>query len=91
MRPVRTHSFNGIRYYIYIVPEGVSGLCENKPDKSHGIWIFEDIRTRDGIITVIHEGMHASQPSLSEETVDRMSREKGTLMYRKGYRWKPPK
>ena len=89
MRKVKTHTFNGIRYDIYVVPEGVSGLCENKPDKTHGIWIFEDIRTKDGIITVIHESMHASQPKLSEETVDRMSTEIGRLLWRMGYRWEP--
>ena len=89
MRPVRTHTFNGIRYYIYVIPEGVSGLCENKPDKKRGIWILEDIRTKNGMITVIHESIHASQPSLSEELVDRMSTEIGCLMWRMGYRWNP--
>jgi len=91
MKPVRTHSFNSIRYHIYVIPQGVDGLCENKPDKKHGIWIFADIRTKKGLITVIHESIHASHPTLPEETVDRMSKEIGGLMWRMGYRWRPPK
>ena len=88
MRPVRTHTFDGVRYNIYI-HKPISGFCENKPDKTHGLWIFEDIRTRKGLVTIVHEAMHASHPNLSEDTVDRMSKEIGGLLWRMKFRWLP--
>lgn len=84
MRKVRTHSFNGIKYDICFC-DGIDGRCEipeGKPELTIGC----RINTQRGLITLIHEAMHAGNWDKHEETVDRSSKEIGRLLWRLGWR-----
>jgi hypothetical protein len=87
-KPVRTHTFNGVRYRIIV--KSLDGMCVNssKGEDDHELYIF-DIRDKDGLITAIHEAMHASDFNMSEKKVDRMSKEIGRFLWRLGFRWSP--
>lgn len=87
MKSVRTHSFNGRRYKIY-VREAPDGMCDRKP-KEMGLYIFTNLRTCNGLITALHEALHAENHAATEESIDRISTEVGTFLWRLGYRWKP--
>ena len=96
-KPVNTHSFNGVSYKIRVdVP--IDGWCDKpkKPQKSEylAIWLpnglpFGDERgAKNGLITLIHECLHAEHWKSREKTVDRVSTEIGSLLWRLGYRRK---
>ena len=91
MRPLRTHSFNGKNFKIIVGP--VDGLCiqSDKKENSYEIFIMYPLSEKNGLITAIHEALHASDYGMSEEKVDRMSTEIGNFLWRMGYRWRPPK
>jgi hypothetical protein len=78
---MKTHSFNGRRYEIDTTP--LAGLCNKK---STSIRIFEDLNTRKGLITAIHETLHAEAWNTSEKVIDRVSTEIGDFLWRLGYR-----
>jgi hypothetical protein len=89
MRKVRTHTFNGVKYEIDVY-QPFDGLCEsptsdnNRPD----IRISIDIRTRLGLISLLHECLHAENYAKGEGVVDRVSSEIGDLLWRLGFRMK---
>ena len=87
MKPVRSHTFNGQRYHIYVHPP-VHGFCDSTP-KNMELYIFEPLRSKNGLITSIHEALHAENRNTPEEVVERMGREIGSFLWRLGYRWKP--
>jgi len=82
MRPVKTHSFNGIRYHVYIGE--FDGLADI--DDTYSIAINGQLSSQKDLITLIHESMHAGNWSKCEETIDRSSKEIGRLLWRLGYR-----
>ena len=85
MKPVRSHSFNGRKYQIIVTPP-LDGLCSTyKPERE--LYLFESLKTKNGLITAIHEGLHASAWSASEEKVDQTSRDIGGFLWRLGFRW----
>jgi hypothetical protein len=49
---------------------------------------MESLKTKNGLVTAIHEALHAENWSKDEDTVDRVSKEIGTFLWRLGYRWK---
>ena len=87
-KPVRTHTFNGKKHKIYIRP--VDGLCLNseKGERDYELYIFYSLREKNGLITALHEALHASDFNMQEEKVERISREIGTFLWRLGYRWR---
>lgn len=88
MKPVRTHTFNGRRYKIYVRP-APDGFCDKSP-KHLELYIFCSLKTKDGLITAIHEALHAENHYAQEDAVDRTSKEVGNFLWRLGFRWKPP-
>ena len=92
---VRTHVFNGVKYYIG-VDEPYWGWCDNpnptKNEEYPGIRLTEGLAFGSGriakrdLIVLIHECLHASNWSKSEDEVDRTSIDIGTLLYRLGFR-----
>ena len=87
MRKVRTHTFNGRKYNIIIHPP-IDGMCtQYKPERE--LWIMESLRTKNGLVTALHEALHAERWTADEATVDRVSKEIGDFLWRLGYRWKP--
>jgi hypothetical protein len=87
MKPVLTHTFNGRKYKITIRPP-LDGMCSQYNNERELI-IMESLRTKNGLITAIHESLHAENWIAKEDTVDRVSREIGTFLWRIGYRWRP--
>jgi hypothetical protein len=83
---IRTATFNGIVYNIDVsVP--VDGLTDPpKPGGRPTLAIFADLGTRSGLITALHESMHAICWSASEEKVDQAASEIGNFLWRLGYR-----
>ena len=87
MKPVKTHTFNGRNYKIIVSPP-LDGQCTiYKPERE--LWIMESLKTRNGLITAIHESLHAERWSEKEETIERVSKEIGNFLWRLGYRWSP--
>ena len=89
-RPVKTHTFHGRRYKIDIEPDGLHGECDayHIGEKDRKIGIYIDPATKKGLITIIHECLHAEDWHASEEAVDRTSAEIGNFLWRLGYRLK---
>ena len=89
MRPVRTHTFNGRKYLVVVKPP-LDGMCSTyNPERE--LVIMESLRVKNGLITAVHEAMHALNWKASEDKVDKDSKELGTFLWRLGYRWAPPK
>lgn len=89
MRKVRYHTFNGVKYQLdlYAPFESSCDYPHNK-DSTPQISIAVDIDTKEGLIALIHECLHAEQWAATEEVVDRTSIEIGNLLWRLGYRRK---
>lgn len=93
---VKTHVFNGVKFHID-VDCPYWGWCDN-PDKENNEDEYPGIRMTDGLpfgneknakrglIVLLHECLHAEQWELTEDEVDRISTEIGTLFWRLGYR-----
>lgn len=97
MKKVRTHRFNGVKYYIG-VDEPYIGWCDRpkRPDKKeypairlpNGLPKGEKKGAKQGLQTLVHECLHAENWSVSEKIVDRCAVEIGSLLWRLGYRRK---
>lgn len=88
MKPVKTHIFNRRKYSIYFKPP-VDGMTDTYSLDSQGgreISIFADTATKNGLVTLIHEALHAENWAASESVVNRVSTEIGTFLWRLGYR-----
>lgn len=82
---VRTHTFNGRKYKIEIGEERLDGFCDQyKDEKILSIWV--DLDTKNGLITAIHEAMHAVNWAKNEKTVDSCSVDIGNFLWRLGFR-----
>jgi len=90
MKPVKTHKFNGRRYKIDIdVLDGLVDQYTLHNDRT--LRILTGLKTKKGLVTVIHESLHAENWAATEEVVDRVSREIGSFLWRLGYRLKDGK
>jgi len=84
MKPVRTHTFNRRKYLITVSPL-LDGVCDTYK-KEREIILMAPLETKAGLITVVHEAMHALDWKASEDRVDSDSKELGTFLWRLGYR-----
>jgi len=84
---VRTHRFNGVKYKLKFL-ESIDGMCDNPLEKQPTISILASIDTRNGLETILHEGLHAEKWNISEEKVDRTAKEIADLLWRLGFRRK---
>lgn len=82
---VKTHTFNGRRYKVSIDDAPLEGLCDQYT-KERELIICSDLNTQNGIVTVIHEALHACCWTASEDAVDRTSCDIGRFLWRLGYR-----
>jgi len=83
-RPVRTHTFHGRKYKIRIIDE--DGDTDTYALNERFLSIYADMATQNGLITAIHESLHAENWAASEEVVERVSSEIGRFLWRLGYR-----
>ena len=87
-RKVKTHRFNGVKYKIEASGE-IDGITyTGKDDKAYPLIVACNPKTKKGLITTIHEAMHATSWHSREEVIDRASTEIGTLLWRLGWRRK---
>ena len=94
---VRTHTFNKVRYKIG-VDEPYVGWCDKpkSPQKNEypairlpsGLPKGEKKGAKLGLISLIHECIHAERWTLPEKRVDQIATEIGSLLWRLGYRRK---
>ena len=86
---MRCHTFNGRKYKI--CTEALDGFCDTPKSKDLELHIFADLKTKEGLVTAIHESLHAENENWTEEYVDRVSKEIGGFLWRLGYRIKRSK
>ncbi len=86
MKKVHTHTFNGRSYKIDF--GDFEGLCDMYKCNERYIRVLPDLNTRKGLITAIHETLHAESWTASEDVVDRVSNEIGSFLWRLGWRVK---
>ena len=94
-RKVRTHRFRGVKYYIG-VDEPYVGWCDRPgtPDPNeypairlpNGIAYGSSKKAKEDLIILLHECNHAENWKLSEDEVDGIAIDVGTLLWRLGYR-----
>lgn len=85
MKPVRTHTFNGTKYDIDLCGP-IDGVCDGPVGERPSIRITTEPETRNELISLIHEGLHAEGWAVTESVVDRVSSEIGTFLWRLGFR-----
>lgn len=85
MRCVKTHKFNGIKYDIDFCGP-IDGNCDYPKGQRPSIRILCNPESKNGLITLIHESLHAENWAITEEVVDRVSTEIGNLLWKLGYR-----
>jgi len=83
---IKTHVFNGRKYKI-TVSDSIDGLCDTYK-KERELCIYVPLNSKNGLITAIHEALHAESWNTKEKMVDRVSKEIGTFLWRLGYRMK---
>ena len=86
MKPVKTHTFNGRKYTIDIGK--FEGSCDQYDCKEHYLSILADLDTQKGLITAIHESLHACNWAKKEDIVDSVSTDIGRFLWRLGFRIK---
>ena len=87
MKPVRTHSFSGVKYQIYINEDGVLGYCDNANEKEKlELAILVPLNTQQGLEIAIHEAVHALCPKVREDEVCGLGKELARWLWRLGYR-----
>ena len=85
-REVRTHTFNRRKYQVEF-----DDVCDGVTDThkcNRTMMIMADLATQNGLITCIHEALHASNWAATEKVVDRVSTDIGKFLWRLGYRRK---
>ncbi len=82
---VRTATFNGVKYDIDLCGP-IDGYCDQPHGGRPTLAITADLATSVGLVSLIHEVLHASSFHSSEEVVDRTSTDLGRLLWRLGYR-----
>ncbi len=84
-KKVKTHKFNGRKYSIFVGQfDGFTDVSET----GYSLVLNCNLNTLKGLISIIHESMHAANWGKSEEVIDRSSKEIGTLLWRLGFRLK---
>ncbi len=86
MVKVLTHTFHGRKYKIVISRE--DGNTDVYALNERFLSIYADMATQNGLITAIHEALHAENWAATEKVVERVSSEIGRFLWRLGYRIK---
>ena len=84
MRPVKTHTFHGRTYKIRL--KDIDGDTDTYKLNERFLSVHANLDTRNGLVTLIHEALHAENWANGEEVVDRVSTERGSFLWRLGYR-----
>jgi len=87
---MKTHTFNGKRFRIDIAGP-IDGICisgEQLPPQDREVILCRNLNTQGGLITVIHESLHACEWHIGEQRIDQISRDVGRFLWRLGYRIK---
>lgn len=84
-KPPKTATFSGRRYKIEL-GEAIDGCCDQYGGLD--LIINVDLNTRRGIITAIHESLHACNWTAKEQVVDEVSTDIGRFLWNLGYRIK---
>lgn len=82
---VRTATFGGIRYDIDLCGP-IDGCCDQPKGGRPALMITTDLNTKNGLISLIHECLHALAWSVDEDKVNQVSKDVGRLLWRLGYR-----
>lgn len=95
MRKVKTHRFNGVKYFIG-VDEPYVGWCDKPkiPDKKeypairmpNGLAFGSTRKAKEDLIILLHECLHAENWEKTEKLIDMVAIDIGTLLWRLGYR-----
>jgi len=86
MAKVKTHTFNGRKYKIDI--DSIDGNCDQYACNERYLSIYADLKTQTGLITAVHESLHACNWAKTEDIVDNVSKDIGRFLWRLGYRIK---
>ena len=85
MAVVKTHTFNKVSYDIDICGP-IDGSCDYRKGSRPSIRITTELYTKQELIAILHECGHAEDWSKSEDIIDRIATEVGTLLWRLNYR-----
>ena len=81
---LKTHTFNGRRYNI-VITDPLDGSCATyKPERE--LCIMAPLETKNGLITAVHEALHALNWRSKEGEVEQAGKELGTFLWRLGFR-----
>ena len=81
---MQTHTFRGRRYKIGVNPAPDGDCSQYKAERE--LNIYADMKTRNGLVTALHESLHACHWSATEEMVDETSKDIGRFLWALGYR-----
>lgn len=91
LKPIRTHTFNGTKHDVTLMPDGIDGYClDPNTDGIMEICIAVPLSTRIGLETAIHEATHALCPKLREEDAHTLGHELARWLWRLDYRTRRP-
>lgn len=82
---VRTHTFRGRRYGIFMEHREV-GQVDLPGHGGWNLYIDPEQGPYDFLDTAIHEAIHAEDPDVPEQVVDRRARSLSRWLWRLGYR-----
>ena len=78
----KTHTFNGLKYSIFI--GDLDGNCDT--DTKLWIVIERDLKERIGLETAIHEALHACSWKTDEQKVTQTANDIARFLWNLGYR-----
>lgn len=87
MPPIKTHTFNGVKYEISLEEE--CGSCQEPRPKLPIIYIPADVNSGKRLLYLcVHEALHACNFKASEDRVEHTSQDITNFLWRMGYREK---
>ena len=92
---VKTHKFNGVKFNINL--DEIYGLCDEPITQktlketpviriTRGLPYSNKRGAKTGLITLIHECLHAERWLTTENKIEQISNDIGSLLWRLGYR-----
>ena len=82
-----THVFRGRRYIVSSTkPRRIRGWCDDPINQDKTVNIPVEGHSKDNLITIIHEGLHACLWDTSEDAVEETSDSIADLLWRLGWR-----
>jgi len=91
-RKITRHTFDGAKYWVSLLPEGLDGFCVDRlrKDDNLEICIARPLRTKRGLETAIHEAIHAICPKVAESHVTHLGEELADWLWKLDYRTRRP-